>query len=67
MIVGDVVARHLAVLGDQRADHQEVGHRLITRTPCCCTSCGKQRHASELQLVLHLHLRDVGVGARRRR
>ena len=37
---------------------------LFTRTPACCTSCGSSG-SGQLQLVLHLHLRDVGIGALR--
>jgi hypothetical protein len=35
---------------------------LATRRPCCCTSGGRSG-TGELQLVLHLHLGDVGIGA----
>ena len=36
---------------------------LATITPCCCT--GWAAAARPLHLVLHLHLGDVGIGARR--
>ena len=35
---------------------------LATTTPCCCTSSGSSGFG-ELQLILHLHLGDVRIGA----
>jgi len=37
---------------------------LVTRIPACWT-CAGSKGRGQLQLVLHLHLRDVGIGPRR--
>jgi hypothetical protein len=63
-VVGDVELGHAVVGGDEAHEHQEgvggfrhTNARLLHRLR-------KQRHG-ELQLVLHLHLRDVRIGAGR--
>ena len=41
---------------------RKFGSTSTTWMPCCCTSCGSSG-VGQLQLVLHLHLGDVRVGA----
>jgi len=62
-VVRDVVAVHAAVFGDEGDHHQETGLGLADVDALALDFLRQQRHR-ELQLVLHLHLRDVRIGAR---
>ena len=62
-VVGNVGAGERAVVVETNADdHQEVGRRLGDGQALLLHRLRQQRHR-ELHLVLHLHLRDVGIGA----
>ena len=61
-IVGQGVAVHGAVFRDQTDDQQEVPGGLDHLDPLALHDLGQQRRG-QLQLVLHLHLGDVRVGA----
>ncbi len=60
--VGDVVLTHAAVFGDEADHHQEPGAALADVDALQLHDLRQQRR-DELQLVLHLHLRDVGIRA----
>src|SRR5690606_39258304 len=61
-IVGDVVPVHAAVFGNEADHHQEAGTVLVHRDALLLHDRG-QAGGGQLQLVLHLHLGDVRVGA----
>ena len=61
-IIGKVGAVMLTVLGIKADEHQEVGRRLGDLDALLLNLLRQQRRR-RLQLVLHLHLRDVGIGA----
>ena len=61
-IVGQVIAVHGAVFRDKADDHQEVPGGLDHLDPLALDNLGQERRG-QLQLVLHLHLGDVRVGA----
>ena len=61
-VVGDVLARHAVVGGDEAEDDEEVARGLGDADALLLHLLRQQRHR-QLELVLHLHLRDVGFGA----
>ena len=62
VVVGEVRARHAAVLGDQADDDEEIAHRLVHLHALLLHLLREERRG-EGDFVLHLHLRDIRIGA----
>ncbi len=62
-IVRQIVVVHRAIAGDEGRDHQEAAGGLLYPDPLLLNLLWQQRHRL-LQLVLHLHLGDIGIGPR---
>jgi len=60
-VVAQIGLRHLAVFRHEAQYHQEVHGSLGYHQPLLGND-GWQQRRSQLQLVLHLHLRDIGIG-----
>ncbi len=65
--VGDDVVRQVTLIeaaigGDQTDDDEKVAHRLCDADALLLNLLRQQRRG-QLQLVLHLHLGDIGIGA----
>ena len=63
-VVGEILVAHAVVGGDEPQHDEEVARRLVHAHAGLLHFLRQQRHG-ELQLVLHLHLRDVRIGALR--
>ena len=62
VVVGEVRADMLPSSEIEADDDQEVAHRLV-HLHALLLHLLRQERRGELQLVLHLHLRDVRIGA----
>ncbi|MPM80064.1 hypothetical protein SDC9_127109 [bioreactor metagenome] len=62
-IIGNVVTRGGTVRRLERQNHQEVAHRLVDAHTQCLHD-GWQTRQRTRQAVLHVHLGQIGVGAR---
>ncbi len=62
-IVRQIVVVHRAITGDEGRDHQEAAGGLLHPDPLLLHLLRQQRHRL-LQLVLHLHLGNIGIGPR---
>ena len=63
-VVGDVVRAVAVVLGVDRHQHHD-RRRLLLHVDALLHDGGRQLRHREVDAVLHLHLRDVGVGVER--
>ena len=62
-VIGEIVVGHVAIGGDEGGHHQEAAGGLLNPHTLLLHLLGQERHGL-LQLVLHLHLGDVGIRAR---
>ncbi len=62
-IVRQIVVLHAAIAGDEGGHHQEAAGGLLHPNALLLHLLRQQRHRL-LQLVLHLHLGDIGISPR---